>query len=269
MEQTSCHSLRDSLVAYFAQEVEVATYREKCVVTLPLNTLDGSFISIYLEDMLNGLFVVNDGGKTVADLFAQGIHLTDTRNASLTTMARRLGASFSNGVFEVGCKREKIYDAIFAISQCCALASIEVLQVKPVVEEEPISVRVGRSLQNWKPDYVSSITSNVSVKGLQAHHSFSFVSFSSTPHHTVAVKIVAPTYGARVAAERYGYLAKDIEGTFFSQWRRLAVITKAADWNDEALKIVENNSTRIVTLKSEEEQDLETLLPSVMDRLAS
>ena len=66
-----CDSVRDSLLAAFAGDLEVTTSGDKCIVTLPLKTVDDRFIDVIVEPMPDSLFVyVHDGGKSTAELFA-------------------------------------------------------------------------------------------------------------------------------------------------------------------------------------------------------
>ena len=57
----------------------VSDHDGRCVVSLPIETLDGRFVDVYVEFKAGGHVVVHDGGKTVSELYAQGIHLTEPK----------------------------------------------------------------------------------------------------------------------------------------------------------------------------------------------
>ena len=81
METQGCSSIRDSLLSFLGTELEVSTFENQCIITLPLKTLDDRFLDVYVEPRIGDYIVVHDGGRTASELHAQGIHLTDT-NAS-------------------------------------------------------------------------------------------------------------------------------------------------------------------------------------------
>ena len=95
MNQTNCHSIRDSFLGFLGDEIRVIESEGGCVLVLPGKTLDDRHSAIFIEQRMSDYFLVHDAGKTAAELYAQGIHITDPREEAFTQMAERLGAVFS------------------------------------------------------------------------------------------------------------------------------------------------------------------------------
>jgi len=272
MDKARCSAIKDSLLATFADQLEVYANETQCIVTLPLKTADDRFIDVFVEPTLGSFVYVHDGGKNTAELFSQGIHLSDRQTELLKHLARRYGAVYQNGRFQVACPNtDAVHAAIFAISQCASLAMIEVVGHEPIIEDEPMSARVARSLHKWQPEYVE-IKRRYLVRGKQiaAEHIFDFVSISrdKSRARNVALKILPPSFGARVQAERYGFLVLDIRGKEIYNWPRIAIVSKVEEWTEPALKIVRDMSSETIELESDSEQRVESILPGKMTELS-
>src|ERR1700730_3245865 len=101
MDKT-CSSLRDALLASIASEVEVTTVEKGCIVTLPLKTVDDRYVDVFVDPVLRSQFTyVHDGGKSTAELHAQGVHATETQESILKGIARSYGAHFQDGRFQI------------------------------------------------------------------------------------------------------------------------------------------------------------------------
>lgn len=263
-----CSTIKDALVTLFATELEVSARGERCVVTLPLKTLDDRFIEVIIEAAEGSFTYVHDGGKNISELFAQGIHVTDRQADILERVAKSYGAHFYQGRFQVLCSNDsEINDAVLAIGQCSSLAMIEVVSHEAEIEEEPISSRVWRALNAWQPPFVE-IQRRYPVKGLRSDHTFDFVSLSVKPStNNVAVKILAPSFGPLAQSRLYGYMAYDIAETPAGRWPRIAVVTKADEWSHQALETVRKFSTEVIQLPNDRDQLIETALPQKMDQL--
>lgn len=264
-KQTTCDSIKAKLVAFFTEQTEVTAAEDRCVVTLPLKTLDDRCQDVYVDQKLGDYVLVHDAGNSLAELFTQGIHPTDTHEQQFKKIARRYGATFNAGVFQLVCRPgDSVEQAILAIAQCAALAMFEVVNHQPLIEDEPLTARIGRTLVKWKPEYVD-IRQKLRFKGIRAVHSFDFVSFARNRQNNVAIKILVPSGSGPLAqAERYGFLALDIEGQEYEQWQRLAVISKAELWSDPAIELVRNLSADTIMLNSDNEERIETVLPGMM-----
>jgi hypothetical protein len=270
MEQwTSCSSIKESLIDYLRREIEVATFAESCVLTLPLKTIDDRLVDVIVDRKPPDYFVVHDGGKSISELFVQGIKLTDSVLRRLENIAKINGALLIKDAFTVGCKADKLQDSIITVALCSTLAMLELIGHKPEVEEEPIASRVNRTLRNWQPEFIKSISSRVSVKGRRFQHRFDFVVSPRDEHRTSAVQILTHSYPGNIQSQRYAFLVLDIENTAYFQWPRCAIISKAETWSTGARKVVSELSKRVLELKTGEESAIEEVLPSYMDELVA
>lgn len=267
----ACRSLKESLLLYLNENVEVSTFETQCVITLPLRTLDHRLIDICIERKIGDLVIVHDAGKAASELFSQGIHLTNVRESVLKEVARRYGATFSDGTFTVTCKDKpgEIETAILAVGQCASLAMYDVLKHTPTIEEEPVTALVRRALDRWQPEDVE-LRYRVPVKSQLGgvDHMFDAVLFPRrTGKRTVAVKALTLGYPPQVQADRYGFLALDIRGTVYDEWPREAIISKVDRWSEPALRQVRSLSARTLELREGDEQRVDSDLRAHLTEL--
>jgi hypothetical protein len=269
MEIMNCSEIKESLVRHLSEGIDFSKVMDQCVFTLPLRSLDDRSVEVFVEKKLGEFYRVHDAGITSSHLFAQGIHITEKKSLLFEEVARRLGVTYLEGRFETSCQMAELQNAILAVSQCSALASLEVAAHKPVFEDEPIITRVQRSLKAWQPPYVKQINSRFPVNGRKATHIYEFVSFPYEPDfNTVAVKILQPSHSPQAQSERYGFLVLDTESTLYGNWRRLAIVTKAETWGDKPLRLVHGLSHETIDLVTGEEAQVEQLVPRIMDVLS-
>jgi hypothetical protein len=271
MEQTNCRSIKSSLVALFADQTECVATPNHCIVTLPLLTLDGRLMDVYVEDTLGDVVLVHDGGKTVAELYSHGIHVTDAKRALFKSLAASYGASFEAGTFTIACRKTEAQSAILRLSQCANLAMFDLLKNAPVIEDEPILSRVGRALEKWRPPSVA-LRRRLHIKGQTeaADHVFDYVAFGvGERRKNVAVSVLTPTYKPELQAHNYGFMVKDIDGTDFEKWPRLAVITKRERWSEDEKRLVRSLSQATLELETPQGAEVEEKLPTLIERLAA
>ena len=241
------------------------------LVQLPLKTLDDRYLDVYIESKIGDFAIVHDGGRSTAELFAQGIHLTDAKEAQLKAVAARYGASYADGSFSVGCRLESVQQAVLAVAQCASLAMYDVLTHAPVIEAEPLALVVRRTLERWKPtDVELRHRLHLKTETPGADHVFDSVAFPRVSgRRTVAVKTLAPGYGPQVQADRYGFLVLDIRPTDYNKWPRLAVVSKADQWPSDALKLVRSLSAKTLEVRTGDDDSISHMLPAFMDELAA
>ncbi|MBI4166608.1 MAG: hypothetical protein HY508_12825 [Acidobacteria bacterium] len=228
-------------------------------------------MDIVIERKLPDYFVVHDSGKSLAELFIQGITLTESRRKHLESIAKSYGAELVRDVFKVGCKQAGLENAILSVALCATMAMLELIGHQPEIEEEPISARIGRTLKSWQPPFIHSVDRRVLVKGNRFPHYFDFVTFASdeAAHHTAAIKVLPPSYGGQIQAERYAFLVLDIERTHYDHWSRFAIITKAETWPTSSIKMIAGLSKRTLELKTGEEHVVEEVLPGYMNEMVA
>jgi hypothetical protein len=270
MDKT-CSFLKESLAAVFANELEVMTVESGCIVTLPLKTIDDRYIDVFVEQMpgSKNFIYVHDGGKNTAELSAQGIHPTDTQTTLFKGIATAHGAIFQSGRFQILCKNEaEVERAVVAIGQCAALSMVEFASHIPNIEDEPLTSRVARALQQWQPNSVE-IRRRHFVRGKTGvEHLFDFVAMpaKSAVRH-VALKLLPPSVGPSWQVSRYGFLVLDIEAQEAAKWSRLAIVSKAEEWPQKAIDIVRDLSRDVILLESDHEEQIERILPHKMNEL--
>jgi hypothetical protein len=264
--------IRESILTFLGAHLEVTPFDDYCLVTLPLKTADDRSLDVFIEPKLGDFFLVHDGGKTAAELYAQGLHVEGARLRTMRAIAECYGATFDSGTFTIGCRKEGVQSAVMAVSQCASLAMVDVLSHQPVIEEEPVIARVTRTLDRWRPDTVD-LQRRVPVKGRNQNvvHTFDFVAFRrDLNRRNVAVKVLTPTYSANVQAQRYGFLALDLEHSLAGEWPRLAIVSKADEWAPGALELVRSFSAHTVEVPGQDsEHRIERDLPQIMESIAA
>jgi hypothetical protein len=265
-----CSTIRDELASYLGAGVKVSARKDRCVVTLPFTTLDKRRVTVVVEQHAPNTFIVHDGGKTSSELFCQGVSMTRKREEHQVAIAAKFGVHITGRLFKKYCKLGELQDGILAVAQCALMAMAELIEQKPVVEEETLGAKVSRVLQVWKPEYVRAIERNVTVDGVTAPHSFHFVSYpSQANYNTVAIKILNHDH-PRWQAERFGFLGFDIQGApLVSSWVRCAVVSRAEEWPEASIGLVKKFSHRTLEVYSEHEHDMLSMLPATMEELSS
>jgi hypothetical protein len=287
---TNCQFLKETLFEFLGSAISVTAIRDHCVLTLPQKTVDDRLVSVFVHEKMPGYFLVDDGGKTAAELFAQGIHITDVRMTGLEGLAERYGATFTQGAFRIGCRIDGLNDAIMSISQCATLATWHVLAHKPRFEEEPVLHRIEKGMRAWRPPYDTEIRSRVRILGQKAEHVIDFVSFplngyGSTENETdrmvqrvletlnprlpVAVKVIRPSDNPLEQARGYGFMAYDLKDTQFEFWPRVAVATRADNWTENALDLVRKSATSVLAVETGREDMIEEQLPFYLTEAVS
>ena len=85
----NCQTTRESLIGYIANATAVTQIGETCVATLPIPTVDGRLVNVFVETTLGDYFVVHDGGKAVNELILQGVKIADSITQRFDALARR------------------------------------------------------------------------------------------------------------------------------------------------------------------------------------
>lgn len=267
---TNCQSLKATLLDFLGTGINVAEIRDYCVLTLPQKTLDDRLVSVFVQEKMPGFFLVHDGGKAAAELFAQGIHVTDLKLQTLEELAERYGATFAHGAFRIGCKTDELNTAILSIAQCATLSTWHILGHKPSFTEEPVLHRVGAAIRAWDAPYVKEVRERVKVPGRKTQHVIDFVSFPLNVVGTpIGVKVVRPSDNPLEQARGFGFMAYDLENTPYETWARVAVVTKADEWTDTALELVRASAAGTVEVEAGREDEIQTLLPQRLSALAA
>lgn len=243
-----CKAIRESLAGYLQSETDVISGKNYCLLSLPLKVLDGAYAEVFIEERGADSFLIHDGGKTLNHLESSGVLLSESRIATLSDLAVRLGVILStqDRSFKMIAKANTINSAAISIGQCCSIALYQLLTHIPSSEEERIRSRVRRMVRDWSTRRGINIKEDRKYSGAVRQYKLDFVAESKPP---VAISILIPTYGATVSADRYGLQILDL-GTRpqFDNWKTLAVLAKPQRWREQPRKIVAKLATRTTDL---------------------
>lgn len=252
MASQPCHSIRASLLHYLGEQTEILSLGDTCIISLPIKTVDNRWVEISVDQRMDGYYVVHDGGKTFGELVSHGVRITESQTILLNQIACTYGAVVKDGAFAVGCKSDKLQEAILAVAQCASLGMLEAMKHRPVVEEEPIVAVAGDVISEWSAGR-GKIQRRAQIQGDSAQHKLDFVFYPSRSgkHHPIAVNVLQPSYTPMISAQRYGFLALDVDKVaFFRNWRRLAIIARRSEWTPEAVALIEKHAARTLTVRT-------------------
>lgn len=68
----------------------------------------------------------------------------------------------------------------------------------------------------------------------------------------IAISVLMPSGSAISTAERFGFKTKDLEGTSFEKWRKVAVQARSEMWSRPARDLVAKCSHAVIALNSGE-----------------
>jgi hypothetical protein len=269
---TACRSLKQSLLEFLGSRVEVSVDEGACVVTLPLKTLDNRYVTVYVDRTATDRLLVHDGGDATAELFLQGVKLTETKLATLRSIAKRYGASFANNSFTVAATPGMLNEAVLTIAQCATTGMYDLLKVVPVFDEERVAALVKKTLERNPPPNMHVQFGASAKGGAGREHKFDAVVLPFQDHdlRTVAIKTLGTAYPANVQSERFLGMALDLRETSFGRWQKLTVIPRADAWELKYLKTVRDLSDDTIELRTgDDEQVLDRLIPCIRELAAA
>jgi len=248
---TKCQSLRDSLAGYLDQNVVVSESGDLCIVTLPIPTLDGRLVDVFVEKKFGDYFVVHDGSKAVNELILQGVDLTDSISSYMESLAKRFRVSYSGESFSVTTRQSQLTPTILAVGMCSGLAMAQLIGNIGSLQEEPVRKQFGVALKKWA-HRKAKISTDVPVKGRRFRHQFDFLAEPKThPGDMIALSVLSPGSNPLAAAQRFGFIASDLDQTPFSKWPRVAVESRAEVWSAESRSILRSCADVVIELPSQ------------------
>jgi hypothetical protein len=261
----NCTFLKDALVDHVTAQIGVDQLRDLCVITLPIRTLDGRLVDVFVEQRVGGYLLVHDGGKAANELILRGMDITPGINQFCLAIASRMGVTWADEMFQHGCKVEQVSMVCMAIGGCSAMTMSQLVGYAAQEEPEPIREQVKRALKKWGKKTVR-IEDNVKVAGGIKQHKFDFVAYPKGD--PIAVSILTPSVSAISAADRFALKSIDLKGSAYGKWKPLAIRTHAEMWSEEASGIVEACSSGVVDVRSGETID-NAEVAEVLARLAA
>lgn len=269
---TTCRALRDSLLQFFGEKVNVSLDEGACVVTLPMKTLDNRYVTVYVEPTATDRFLIHDGGDASAELFLHGVKLTDNKIVMLRSIAKRYGASFANNSFTTVATPGTIHEAILTIAQCATTGMFDLLKLVPVFDEERVAALVKKTLERTPPPNMH-VQFNVTARGgANREHKFDALALPFAHHdlHSVAVKTLGTAYPAVVQAERFLGTVLDLRSTPYDNWKKVVIVPRSDSWSFEHLKTVRELSDLTIELKTgEDEKIVDRIVPVIVELAAA
>jgi hypothetical protein len=270
MAHLVCSEIKSSTARYLEGQLLISGRPDDaCVITLPIKTLDGRWVSVIVEQKLEDSFRVHDGGKTDSELFSQGVKMTDADEETHAAIAAEYGVSIGDRIIQKVCRRADLSEAIMAVGQCAAMMTSQLLWARVELEEDRVCRDVAAALTLWKPADVR-IDENVSLEGRRYKHVVHFVAHKSTQN--TAVDVLSSRRGRSLEkAKDYDYAWMDMErrSNEYRAWGRLAVIPSMETWSPKALGIVRDASHDTIALPTDRESELRERIPEAMSRLTS
>ena len=256
MNALNCQATRASLLEYLASATRIAQVGSACVATLPIPTVDGRLVDVFVENTLGDYFVVHDGGKAVNELILQGLRVTDSVTEHFATLAKRFGVSFTDEMFKTTVRAPEIQSMILAVGMCSGLAIGQLVGHVPMTVEEPIRSQFGHALRSWAKKRFK-VAGDVTIKGQYAKHRFDFVAYPKRENApTVAMSILLPGSNSLAAAERFGFKTTDLKSSKkYGDWRRVAVQGRSELWSQEARSLLQRCADVVIELPDESKMD--------------
>jgi len=260
MTVVKCDSVRDSLMNYIASTTAVSQVGDSCVATLPIPTVDGRLVDVFIETTLGDYFVIHDGGKAINELILQGLNITDSITQHFDALARRFTISYTDETFKTSVRPNEVKNAILAVGMCSGLAMAQLIGQIPVSTEEPIRDQFGHALRGWARKRFK-VNDNVTVRGDYAQHRFDFVAYPRTSKvPTVAMSVLLPGSNSLAAAERFGFKAADLRSNKkYGSWRKVAVQARSESWSSEAKALLQRCADMVIELPDESKLDKQSV----------
>lgn len=266
MQADKCQSVRNALLKHVAEMTLVEYTDSVCVATLPIITLDGRLVDVFIEPRNKDFFLVHDAGKAMNELILQGIEPTASVRASFAQLASHYNIRWADETFQAGCNADRLNARILSVGSCSAMAMFHALGHSASEVGEPSShEQLGEVLRKWAGRRIK-VRESVPVKGALKQHSFDFVAYPGS-QQPVAISLLSPSVSALSAAERYGFKVQDVESENHGQFLMVAVEEDADRWSLDARNIVRACSAEVIELNSLETRVAPKSVIEALDRL--
>lgn len=264
-----CSDVKHSVAKYLEEQLHVSPFKNDCILTLPIKTLDGRWVSVFVEQSLDNSFLVHDGGKTDSELFSQGVKMTDVDSEMNAAIAAKYGAIIKDRMLQRLCRHSELAEAILSVGQCAAVLATQLIWTPIELEENRAYREVDAALARWQPAD-ASIEKDVKVEGISEKHTLNFV--ARRGKYTTAINVLSSRRGRSLEKARdydYSWLDMERSPNEYRACGRLAVIPNAETWSDKALGIVKGASHDTIALPTDREEELRERIPESVSKLNS
>lgn len=261
MPTARCESIHESILKHLSDWTTVEHVRDLCVVTLPVRTVDGRLVDVFVESRSGDYFLIHDAGKAANELILHGVDITPSINHNLECIASSFGTQWADEMFQARCKVGQLNSVILGVAMSSSFATIHLLEHVADVEGEAIRDQVGSVLKIWSKKR-ARIQEHVVASGAWSQHTFDFVAFpkGSSP---LAVSVLLPSGNPINSARNAAYRAKDLEGTSAAEWKKVIVEAHAETWTRPAKNLIAKCSDAVIELNSGENPTVERISKSL------
>jgi hypothetical protein len=238
--------------------------RDLCVVTLPVPTIDGRLVDVFVESRVGDYYLVHDAAKAANELILNGIDITPSIREDCGRLAQAFGIAWVDEMFQFGCKITQLPATALAVAACSAYATIHLLGQVAKEDEGTVVQQFGTVLRSWSR-HKARVRDNVAASGEWKQHAFDFVIHPKrgTP---IGISVLSPAGNAIAAADRAAFRTKDLQNTQYGDWRMVNVQTHAETWSMPARELLRKCSAGVIEINSGERPSV-TDLAEVLDRL--
>ncbi|MGD1091288.1 MAG: hypothetical protein ABSB35_04750 [Bryobacteraceae bacterium] len=238
------------MAAYLLESTIAEQVGDACVITLPIPTVDGRVVGVFIEPRVGDYFLVNDGGKAVNELTLQGVKITDSVKDYMAALARNFDVVYADEMFQSAGKQADLQRIVLAIGACSSLAMAQLVGQITSAVDEPAKEQFGRALKSWARKRLK-VSRDVSLKGKRAQHRFDFVASPKIGKKMpIVMSVLSPGSNPLGSAQRFGFHATDLDSTPFAKWPRVAVEDRAEIWSAEAKNIVRSCADVVIEIPS-------------------
>jgi hypothetical protein len=267
MIDLKCHSVKQSLVEYLVGTTTVEQVGDSCVATLPIPTVDGRLVDVFIETRMGDYCLIHDGGKAVNELILQGVKITPSINEHFEALAARFSLSYAGEMFKAAGKMADARSMILAVGMCSSLAVGQLVGHIATLVEEPLREQFGHALRGWARKRFK-ISGDVTVQGGSYQHKFDFVAYpKKSQEQAIAMSVLAPGSSPLGTAQRFGFKVLDLQSTPYAKWRRVAVEGRSELWTPEAKTLIRKFADAVIEIPQDSKID-SNLVKENLDILA-
>lgn len=253
----NCSEWIKNYIEYMGSEFVVLPYKtDGCQIITPFWHQDGTHIEVFVLPNSDGNTQLSDEGQTIDWLFSSGIDVmsSETRQAQVTSLAKRAGLVYRTGELTVDVTSENIGESLHVF-----VSTIQSVG-------EMIQSRQQRGKYNFKEDvelylaqHDQDYRSNYKIQGRSTEHSIDFY-LNSSRNYLVEALSATTKSTAHKHAVFTAFKWQDIRERGWKQYTMITVLDDSEDkwedvWRSEKVRRpLEEYSDRIIRWSTERVQ---------------
>lgn len=144
-----CQSVRQMLAGDLSERFLVKQVGELCVATLPIMTIRGDSVDVFIETRNANSFLVHDAGRSLNELILKGVKVTPSIEANFVKLAAGFRVAWREEMFQALCKPESLPEMAFKIASCVALSDLYGMGLKLEPDSRGFFDELRPSLKRW------------------------------------------------------------------------------------------------------------------------